>query len=187
MRRVLLTIGLLGGAAFVPGATLAQPEVLVAPGTAAKATVNRSSHNVDVMKGTQVVFRLDQPFSSISVGDPDVADILPKSDRVFVLVGKKAGSTDFVVFFDSMDTYRSTVSVRSATGVANDRPENRVVVHNKRLLSNYNSFYCSETWCGPVEDPLGGPAQQAPVEQIITTIGGSPPNAPAIPSIPAGR
>lgn len=184
---VLLAAGLLSGATFLPTPLVAQPVIVVPPGTEAKATVNRPAENLEVRKGTQVVFRLDQPFSSISVGDPEVADILPKSDRVFLLVGRKAGTTDFVVFFDSTDTYRSTVTVVAPPPVANNRPENRIVVHNKRLLSNYNSFYCDERWCGPVEDPLGGPIQQAPIEQIITTIGGTPPNVPAVPSVPAGR
>jgi pilus assembly protein CpaC len=43
-------------------------------------------------------FTLRTPFSSAVVGSPDIADVLPISDRVLYLQGKKAGTTNVSVF-----------------------------------------------------------------------------------------
>ena len=43
-------------------------------------------------------FTLRMPFSSAVVGSPDIADVLPVSDRVLYLQGKKAGTTNVSVF-----------------------------------------------------------------------------------------
>jgi len=43
-------------------------------------------------------FNLRTPFSSAVVGSPEIADVLPMSDRVLYLQGKKAGTTNVSVF-----------------------------------------------------------------------------------------
>lgn len=42
--------------------------------------------------------KLDTPFSAAVVGAPDVADVLPMSDTVFYIQGKKPGTTNVSVF-----------------------------------------------------------------------------------------
>ncbi len=43
-------------------------------------------------------FTLHAPFSTAVVGSPDIADVLPVSDRVLYLQGKKAGTTNVSIF-----------------------------------------------------------------------------------------
>lgn len=43
-------------------------------------------------------FNLHTPFSSAVVGSPEIADVLPMSDRVLYVQGKKAGTTNVSVF-----------------------------------------------------------------------------------------
>lgn len=42
--------------------------------------------------------RLERPFASAVVGSPDIADVLPMSDRVLYVQGKKVGTTNVSVF-----------------------------------------------------------------------------------------
>jgi len=43
-------------------------------------------------------FEFDTPFSSAVIGAPDIADVLPMSDRVIYLQGKKIGTTNVSIF-----------------------------------------------------------------------------------------
>jgi pilus assembly protein CpaC len=43
-------------------------------------------------------FRLERPFTQAVVGAPDIADVLPMSDRVIYIQGKKVGTTNVTVF-----------------------------------------------------------------------------------------
>ena len=47
-------------------------------------------------------FRLDKSFSTAVVGSPDIADVLPMTDRSLYLQGKKVGTTNVSVYDQSM-------------------------------------------------------------------------------------
>ncbi len=53
---------------------------------------------VQVTRFKSRTFTLRTPFSSAVVGAPEIADVLPISDRVLYLQGKKAGTTNVSVF-----------------------------------------------------------------------------------------
>ncbi len=53
---------------------------------------------IQVTRFKSRTFTLHAPFSSAVVGSPDIADVLPVSDRVLYLQGKKAGTTNVSVF-----------------------------------------------------------------------------------------
>ncbi|MBI5162560.1 MAG: type II and III secretion system protein family protein [Magnetospirillum sp.] len=44
------------------------------------------------------VLRLDQPFGSLSVGNPEIADVMALSDRSLYVLGKGLGSTNLAVY-----------------------------------------------------------------------------------------
>ena len=46
-------------------------------------------------------FEFDTPFASAVVGAPDIADVLPMSDRIIYLQGKKIGTTNVSIFDQS--------------------------------------------------------------------------------------
>src|SRR5258707_16095 len=46
--------------------------------------------------------RIDQPFASAVVAAPEIADVLPMSDRSLYIQGKKVGTTNISVFDSSM-------------------------------------------------------------------------------------
>src|SRR5208337_3954526 len=57
-----------------------------------------SVRHLQVTRFKSRTFTLRTPFSSAVVGSPEIADVLPISDRVLYLQGKKAGTTNVSVF-----------------------------------------------------------------------------------------
>lgn len=71
------------------------------PGSAASPRMQREvaeHHKVAVTQHKSITFRLDRPFSSTVVGSTDIADVLPMSDQVVYIQGKKIGTTNVSVF-----------------------------------------------------------------------------------------
>ncbi|HZP69414.1 MAG TPA: type II and III secretion system protein family protein [Pseudolabrys sp.] len=72
--------------------------------------------------------KLDRPFASTAVGAPDIADVLPVSDRIIYIQGKKIGTTNITIFdrdkqviaiLDvdvTIDTARLAAEIQSSTG-----------------------------------------------------------------------
>jgi pilus assembly protein CpaC len=44
------------------------------------------------------ILRLDQPFTSLSVGQPKIADVLPLTDRSIYVLGKETGTTNLTIY-----------------------------------------------------------------------------------------
>jgi pilus assembly protein CpaC len=64
--------------------------------TAAKRTAT-----VLVPVGKTEDLRIDSPFTDITVGDPEVADVTPLTDRAISVLGKKVGTTRVTVYADN--------------------------------------------------------------------------------------
>lgn len=64
--------------------------------TAAKRTAT-----VLVPVGKTQDLRIDSPFTDITVGDPEVADVTPLTDRAISVLGKKVGTTRVTVYADN--------------------------------------------------------------------------------------
>jgi pilus assembly protein CpaC len=75
---------------FVVDGALAQRVLQI---TAAKRTAT-----VLVPVGKTEDVRVDSPFSDITVGDPEVADVTPLTDRAISILGKKIGTTRVTVY-----------------------------------------------------------------------------------------
>jgi pilus assembly protein CpaC len=64
--------------------------------------VERSSDTkmdtVRVAQGTSENMKLDQTFADIVVGDPDIADVVPLTDRSLYILGKKLGRTSVSIY-----------------------------------------------------------------------------------------
>ena len=82
------------------------------------------------------VVQFSEPFSSASVGDPKLVDVLPKSDRVIVLQGKLPGLTDVLTFVDGHVQRHITVVVQPLVAGEAGRV---VLMHNQKKLSNLDA------------------------------------------------
>jgi pilus assembly protein CpaC len=103
-----------------PGEAQAQRKISI---NAAKRTAS-----VTVAVGKTEDVRIDAPFTDLTVGDPDVADVTPLTDHSISILGKKIGTTRVSVYaegktavgiFDvevSYDTSRLTAEVNRMTG-----------------------------------------------------------------------
>ncbi len=117
---------------------------LIITGLAAPAVAQEKTL-VQMQQGQQVIINTTLPFSSASVADPEVVDALPKSDRTLVLVGRKIGTSDIIIFQDATPLYHATVSVNPST------VSGKVYNHNKKNLNEYYAYQCNPV-CTRVED-----------------------------------
>jgi pilus assembly protein CpaC len=88
----------------------------------------RRTINVTIAVGKNEDVRVDTPFSDITVGDPEVADVAPLTDHTLSILGKRIGTTRVTVYsegkkqigiFDievSYDVSRLASEIRSVTG-----------------------------------------------------------------------
>lgn len=60
---------------------------------------------ITLQQGAQTILKVTRPFSSVAIADPEIADALPRSDRTMIIVGKKVGTSDMMVFSDADPIY----------------------------------------------------------------------------------
>jgi pilus assembly protein CpaC len=72
------------------------------PAQARMRVVERSSEmkidTVHVAQGMSENMKLDTPFADIVVGDPDIADVVPLTDKSLYVLGKKLGRTSVSIY-----------------------------------------------------------------------------------------
>lgn len=76
----------------------AMPPPAIAQKTSAIAENGPSVRRVAVMRNKSRTIKLDMPFHTAVVGSPDIADVLPMSNTVIYIQGKKIGTTNVSVF-----------------------------------------------------------------------------------------
>lgn len=79
-------------AASIPHASWAQARVTIGP----EEGVRGGSMSVALGKSRTV--RLDRTYTELSVGNPDIADVVPITDRSVYVLGKKIGATNLTVY-----------------------------------------------------------------------------------------
>ena len=67
---------------------------------AARAPVNGAKRTAAIMVtvGKTEDVRIDAPFTDVTVGDPEVADVTPLTDRALSILGKKIGTTRVTIY-----------------------------------------------------------------------------------------
>jgi pilus assembly protein CpaC len=101
----------------------------------------RRTVSVTIAVGKTEDVHVDAPFSDITVGDPEVADVAPLTDQTLSILGKKIGTTRVTVYADgkrqlgifdievSYDVSRLASEIRAAVG-----PGIRVSSVNGRIM-----------------------------------------------------
>jgi pilus assembly protein CpaC len=91
-------------------------------------SVNAVNKQVVVPQYKSRTFQLDRPYASTVVGAPEIADVLPVSDRIIYIQGKKIGTTNVTIFDHDkrviavvdvdvgIDTASLAAQIRSSTG-----------------------------------------------------------------------
>ncbi len=94
MARKPLSRAALAAAAAVAGLIAWQPAA--AQGVSIAEGVHAGELAVPVNKSQ--VLRTDRPFAKALIGNPDIADILPLTDRSLYVLGKKTGTTSLTLY-----------------------------------------------------------------------------------------
>ena len=160
------TIGILreiGLVALVCGGAL----ILVGPHRSQAAEIN--SENTFVSDGQNVrrvvvtlnkskTFRFQQPFTRAVVGAPDIADVLPISDRAIYVQAKKVGTTN-VSIFDEMARVIGIIDVEVApdTGTLQQKIQASTGSRGIRVSSSQGQIILS-----------GTPADSVAAERAVT-------------------
>lgn len=110
------------------GAEFAAIDSVKAQSAAVVQSENAVTRHIVVAQYKSKTFRIDRPFVSTVVGAPDIADVLPVSDRVIYIQGKKIGTTNIAVFDQdkrliavldvevAIDTQSLAAQIHSSTG-----------------------------------------------------------------------
>lgn len=104
---------------------------------------------ITIQQGLQTILQFSEAFGSASVGDPNVLDAIPRSDRIIVLQGKQAGHTDILVFIDGKPLRHITVTVQPTVAAG------KVITHNKKSLTEYTAYSCNPS-CTRMKDDFEG-------------------------------
>ena len=96
-RRLLTT---LAAAAVVTSAWLVSPFAVDVASAQRLLQISGASRTATVLVpvGKTEDLRIDTPFTDITVGDPEVADVAPLTDRAISVLGKKIGTTRVTVY-----------------------------------------------------------------------------------------
>lgn len=76
------------------------------PAVAAQAAVgqdvginqDRYAGEIDISVNKSQILRVDQPYKDLLVGNPEIADVVPITDRSVYILGKKTGSTSLSIY-----------------------------------------------------------------------------------------
>jgi pilus assembly protein CpaC len=92
-------LGAIYAAAFISAAS----DNAIAQKSETVADPEMSIRRVTVTRNKSRTIKLDEPFSTAVVGSPEIADVLPMSDTVLYIQGKKPGTTNISVFDKDKD------------------------------------------------------------------------------------
>src|SRR4051794_35832680 len=85
-------VGLLTCLSTSFGAALAQQRSQVAIGS------GQYAGEMEVPANKSQILRIDQPYRDLLVGNPEIADVMPITDRSVYVLGKQAGSTSLTIY-----------------------------------------------------------------------------------------
>ena len=90
------------GAALGAAIAIAAAAFVAAAPASAQIAVSESDEvragELDVPLNKSQVLRTDRPFAKALIGNPEIADVLPLSDRSLYLLGKKMGTTSLTLY-----------------------------------------------------------------------------------------
>ena len=114
----------------------------------APLTVERSSKQTIVLiQGFSTTIHGERPFGKVSITDPDIVDLVLRTDRTVVLIPQRLGRTN-VDFLDEHGNLMGSMDVRVVRQSINDR----VVIYDRPSLGAYSAFHCGANGCEHFEE-----------------------------------
>jgi hypothetical protein len=115
---------------------------------------------IDIEAGHTRVMTFARPFKEVTLGDPDIADVQVKSDRMLLINAKqKVGTTSLILFDDAGPIHSAEIVVRPQP----DAPElfGRVKIYGARQgrdssVHDYFPYACTSTGCTRLKEEYRG-------------------------------
>jgi hypothetical protein len=98
-------------------------------------------------QGFSTTIHSERPFGKISITDPDIVDLVVRTDKSAVLIPQRLGRTN-IDFLDDHGSLIGSMDVR----VIRQSITDRVVVYNRPSLGAYSAFHCGPNGCAHFEE-----------------------------------
>src|ERR1700684_1041513 len=133
-------------AAFLAGLLFAMPACFADQTT--PLSVERPSKQTMVLtQGFSTTIHSQRPFGKISITDPDIVDMVLRTDKSAVLIPQRLGRTN-IDFLDDHGNLMGSMEVRVVRQSVNDR----VVIYNRPSLGAFSTFHCGASGCEHFEE-----------------------------------
>ena len=113
---------------------------------ATSARAEEAAKTVTLRPNFISTFTTDRPFKTIMIGNPKIIDATAQDDRTVVLTPHAVGETN-IIFLDERNVRVTSINVLVEEGAAS-----RVQIHNKKLVTSFTVYRCSENRCQYVEE-----------------------------------
>jgi Flp pilus assembly secretin CpaC len=115
---------------------------------------------MELTQGFSTTIHSERPFGKISITDPEIVDLVLRTDKSVVLIPQRLGRTNI----DFLDDHGSLIGSMDVT-VIRQTISNRVVIDDRPSLGAYSTFHCGQHGCEYFEEmpqdrgPIGMPPQ----------------------------
>ena len=133
-------------AAFFAGLLLGAPDA-VADQIAPLAVERPPKQTMVLTQGFSTTIHSERPFGKISITDPDIVDLVVRTDKSAVLIPQRLGRTN-VDFLDDHGSLIGSMDVR----VVRQSITDRVTIYNRPSLGAYSAFHCGPNGCAHFEE-----------------------------------
>jgi Pilus formation protein N terminal region len=138
--RLLCPAIIFAGLSFAPSTCFADP--------IARLTVERVPKQTMVLtQGFSTTVHSERPFGKISITDPDIVDLVLRTDKSAVLIPQRTGRTNI----DFLDDHGALIESMDVT-VVRQSAKGRVVIYNRPSLGAYSTFHCGQKGCEHFEE-----------------------------------
>jgi Pilus formation protein N terminal region len=98
-------------------------------------------------QGFSTTIHSERPFGKISITDPDIVDLVLRTDKSAVLIPQRLGRTN-IDFLDDHGSLIGSMDVK----VIRQSTTDRVVIYNRPSLGAYSAFHCRTNGCEHFEE-----------------------------------
>jgi hypothetical protein len=138
---------------------------------AAPLTVEHAPKQTMVLtQGFSTTLHSERPFGKISITDPEIVDLVLRTDKSAVLIPQRTGRTNI----DFLDEHGTLIGSMDVT-VVRQSAKGRIVIYNRPSLGAYSTFHCGQKGCEHFDEiPNKEEAQTPNVPQDRGPIGMPP-------------
>jgi hypothetical protein len=102
---------------------------------------------VTLTLGFSTTIHGERPFGKVAITDPDIVDLVLRTDRSAVLIPQRLGRTN-IDFLDDHGALMGSLDVE----VVRQGVSDRVVIYNRPSLGAYSAFHCGPKGCEHFEE-----------------------------------